>query len=270
MFDKSEGTSIRQEELFEHSPCLALNELLDYANEKLSADERYRVEKHLLDCELCSLALEKLSGFENREAIPHAVETINSAIRARAAQQSENVQAAQKIYFLTAILAYLQHAVRHRYAKIGAIIFSVLIVAGVSLVSIKLSQNTIDYQIPENGSQVRSTNFNFFADAQKLGLESSPAEHYFAEAAKFAQAAQYDSVIVYLKRASELFASAENWERYVRCCNAIAEYSRVMGDYRQAREYIDRAIRTGINRLGKDHPEVITSFAINGRIPAEP
>lgn len=45
--------------------CLTQGKLLDYLYNRLSDEEKYRVELHLVDCELCSEALEGLTGMEN-------------------------------------------------------------------------------------------------------------------------------------------------------------------------------------------------------------
>lgn len=45
-------------EIFEETPCLTAEQLLGYAAGTLTADDLHRVEKHLVDCEICSDALE--------------------------------------------------------------------------------------------------------------------------------------------------------------------------------------------------------------------
>jgi tetratricopeptide (TPR) repeat protein len=53
---------------------------LAYAEGKLNAEERYQVEKHLTDCELCSDALEGLSLLKDKTKLPKLVAGINVAI----------------------------------------------------------------------------------------------------------------------------------------------------------------------------------------------
>lgn len=50
-------------------PCLEQGELFDYIDGKLGNRENHRVEKHLLECEMCSDALEGLSLVENRDSV---------------------------------------------------------------------------------------------------------------------------------------------------------------------------------------------------------
>jgi tetratricopeptide (TPR) repeat protein len=270
MPDKSPEINIREEELFEKTPCLKLDVLLNYSDGNLSSEERYRVEQHLLDCQLCSLAVEHLPALENKEVIQRNVESVNEALRKQASENNTQVQDVRNAYFASAILILLQRSLRYRYAKLGAIIFSLVVLVSTSIITIRVLQSPTTYQISQDSSQIRSSGYDFFVDAEKLTPETPTAERYFAQAGQFANTAQYDSVIVYLTRASRLFEVQENWGRYVRCYNALAEYFRVLGDYRKARQYIDRAIEVGIDRLGKNHPEVVESFSLNGRIPGEP
>lgn len=270
MPNKSSQINIREADLFEKTLCLELDELLNYVEGNLSPEKRYRVEKHLLNCQLCSLAVEQLPAFVNKEVIRHNVESVNAAIRERAAGESVNMQTVQKIYFLSAILGFLQRSMRYRYARFGAIIFSVLVLAGASILTFRLFQTPTYYEIPDDGNRIRSGATNFFEDFKEPASGTTPAGRYYFQAGQFAQTVQYDSVIVYLKKASELYRTEENWEMYVRCYNALAEYSRFVGNYREARQYIDNAIATGMKQLGKEHPEVARSFSVSGRIPAEP
>jgi tetratricopeptide (TPR) repeat protein len=270
MHNDKKNISIREEELFGDSPCLELDELLNYANGNLSPQKRYRVERHLLDCDLCSLALENLPAFEEKETIYRSVKAVNTAIRERTVQESAYMQHAKKVYFFSAILAFLQGSMRSRYVKFSAIVFSVLILVSVSVLTFKLFQTPTYYEIPEDGGQIRSGANNFFEDLKEPVSETTLAGRYYFQAGQFAQIAQYDSVMVYLAKASELYQSEENWEMYVRCYNALAEFSRIMGNYRQGREYINKAMEVGVSRLGKNHPEAVRSFSISGRIPEKP
>jgi len=55
--------------LFNPTECLSEQTLFDYIDNKLSAEQRFAVEKHLIDCELCSDALEGLSLLKDRTII---------------------------------------------------------------------------------------------------------------------------------------------------------------------------------------------------------
>ena len=46
--------------IFVPSGCISVEQLFNYQNKKLSKKEMHEVEKHLLDCQLCSDALEGL------------------------------------------------------------------------------------------------------------------------------------------------------------------------------------------------------------------
>ena len=41
-----------------------------YVQDKLSAEERHRIEKHMADCEMCSEAVEGLMAIRQKEHIP--------------------------------------------------------------------------------------------------------------------------------------------------------------------------------------------------------
>lgn len=72
-----------------HQPgnCLSEQTMFDYIDHKLSAKEQHLVEKHLLDCDLCSDALEGLSSLKNRGRI----ETINQTIRQKLSSTERRV-----------------------------------------------------------------------------------------------------------------------------------------------------------------------------------
>ncbi len=46
------------EHLFNHTPCLSPKEVASYLNGEMDAADRSRVENHLLDCDLCTTAVE--------------------------------------------------------------------------------------------------------------------------------------------------------------------------------------------------------------------
>ena len=55
--------------LFDSTDCLSEETLYAYIDKKLTVEENYVVEKHLVDCELCSDALEGLALVKNRSII---------------------------------------------------------------------------------------------------------------------------------------------------------------------------------------------------------
>ena len=112
--DKPKNLDVNK--IFEASPCLTLDELFDYSNEKLSEDECFRVEHHLLDCELCSLTLDNLAAAGDQATIAANVAEINREIGqlAKAEKQQQDVK---KVLLGTAILAALQRSMSYRHVR---------------------------------------------------------------------------------------------------------------------------------------------------------
>lgn len=63
--------------LYTNGDCIPEQTLFDYIDQRLSPKEQHAVEKHLLDCEMCSEALEGLSILKDRGRIGR----INEAVR---------------------------------------------------------------------------------------------------------------------------------------------------------------------------------------------
>lgn len=63
--------------IYNPTDCLSEKMLFDYIDNKLSQKERHIVEKHLLDCEMCSDALEGLEMVKDRNRIALIKEAIN-------------------------------------------------------------------------------------------------------------------------------------------------------------------------------------------------
>lgn len=76
-----------------HSPsdCVTEKTLFDYIDNKLTQKERHVVEKHLLDCELCSDALEGLELVKDRGRITLIKEEINKRILAGTKEETKVV-----------------------------------------------------------------------------------------------------------------------------------------------------------------------------------
>lgn len=66
--------------IYSPGDCLSEKMLFDYIDNKLSQKERHIVEKHLLDCEMCSDALEGLEMVTDRNRITLIKEAINKRI----------------------------------------------------------------------------------------------------------------------------------------------------------------------------------------------
>jgi tetratricopeptide (TPR) repeat protein len=77
--------------IFSETDCLSSKTILAYVEGKLSADERYLVERHLTDCELCSDAVEGLSLLKNKSKLPKLFAGINVAIDKKANKKESRV-----------------------------------------------------------------------------------------------------------------------------------------------------------------------------------
>ena len=66
--------------IFNTTDCISEQMMFDYIDNKLSAKERHTVEKHLLDCGLCSDALEGLEMVKDRNRIEVIHQKVNERI----------------------------------------------------------------------------------------------------------------------------------------------------------------------------------------------
>ncbi len=66
--------------IFEHSECISEEMLLGYISEKLSPSEKHAVEKHLLDCAMCSDAEEGLRLIADKNKISKITADLNKQI----------------------------------------------------------------------------------------------------------------------------------------------------------------------------------------------
>ena len=65
--------------IFKKRGCLSHQEITKYLREELSEDERFSVENHMLDCELCSAAVEGLATAANEETTEADIRLIRQA-----------------------------------------------------------------------------------------------------------------------------------------------------------------------------------------------
>jgi tetratricopeptide (TPR) repeat protein len=72
------------------SPCLSQEQIFRYLDEKMTAAEMYTAEKHLLDCDLCSDAIEGIQLVNNRSKLLHSIPVVD-------AQKKEQTQEARVI-----------------------------------------------------------------------------------------------------------------------------------------------------------------------------
>lgn len=87
--------------LFKPTDCISKQKMFDYIDNKLSAKEQHLVEKHLLDCELCSDALEGLQMLKDRKRI----QTIDLIIKNRMAVLPEKKIISINLKLVTSIAA---------------------------------------------------------------------------------------------------------------------------------------------------------------------
>jgi hypothetical protein len=71
------------------SPCLSSQEMLDYTQGILSTQEQHRFEKHLLDCEFCSDALEGIQMMDNPNSLLAIEEELNLEIDAITSEEED-------------------------------------------------------------------------------------------------------------------------------------------------------------------------------------
>ncbi|PCH93720.1 MAG: hypothetical protein COB85_06490 [Bacteroidetes bacterium] len=75
-------------DIFSRSRCLSENDLRAYAENSLSAEEKLSVEKHLVDCELCTDALEGYKLMNDPSEFELRTSSINRQIDAKSATSS--------------------------------------------------------------------------------------------------------------------------------------------------------------------------------------
>ena len=69
--------------IFEHTDCLSEEMLTKYLSDKLSPAEKHEVEKHLIDCEMCSDAVEGLKMIADKNKISGITSELNKKIQQR-------------------------------------------------------------------------------------------------------------------------------------------------------------------------------------------
>jgi periplasmic protein TonB len=77
--------------IYSSSDCFSEKMLFDYIDNKLSQENRHLIEKHLLDCELCSDALEGLELVKDRARIGVIKDTINKRLISTEIKQEPKV-----------------------------------------------------------------------------------------------------------------------------------------------------------------------------------
>jgi len=82
----------------------------------------------------------------------------------------------------------------------------------------------------------------------------------FLVAEKLLQQAYYDSSIYCFKKASQKFLSQQNWEKYLRCQNGIAENFLLKSEYDSAAKIINSAINFGIENFNQNNLELSNCY----------
>jgi len=75
--------------VFEHTDCLSDDMLVKYVSGKLSPAEKHKVEKHLVDCEMCSDTVEGLSTISDKNKIPEITSELNQKIQNKVEKKKE-------------------------------------------------------------------------------------------------------------------------------------------------------------------------------------
>lgn len=83
----------------QNTPCLSSQEMLDYTQGILSTQEQHRIEKHLLDCEFCSDALEGIQMMKNPNSLLAIEEELNLEIDSMTSEEEEDNDEKVKVLF---------------------------------------------------------------------------------------------------------------------------------------------------------------------------
>ncbi|MBX9850155.1 MAG: tetratricopeptide repeat protein [Cytophagaceae bacterium] len=93
---------INKGKLFSEQGCLSLEQIMDYLHERLPMKERNHVERHMLDCELCSDAVEGYALMEEKERAAFTIRDLNKSIRSGA----EKIQYRWMVAAVTAVMIF--------------------------------------------------------------------------------------------------------------------------------------------------------------------
>ena len=93
--------------------------------------------------------------------------------------------------------------------------------------------------------------------------DTTLANRYFARAEKLVASTKPDSAGFYFEKAGAIYEKAANktgalryWEQYVKCYNNLGDYFRMKGQTETALRYFNKALKTGLDKLGENHLEV--------------
>ena len=76
--------TVDKRHIFSESQCLSLAMLQKYQQKELSADQVQQVERHLVDCELCTEALDGIAVVKDQQEFEAALTDLKETIKAKA------------------------------------------------------------------------------------------------------------------------------------------------------------------------------------------
>lgn len=92
--------------IFASSECLTLDQLTAYVENNLPKAERFRVEKHLVDCELCSDAVEGLASSSDLGVERRIIYALSRKIRKQFAKAPALQKTARLYYAIAAVIIF--------------------------------------------------------------------------------------------------------------------------------------------------------------------
>lgn len=81
----------KHSDIFTHTDCISEEMLIRHVSGKLSSAEKHQVEKHLLDCEMCSDAVEGLAMIGDKNRISKITAELNQKVQERAAKSGDRL-----------------------------------------------------------------------------------------------------------------------------------------------------------------------------------
>lgn len=103
MFSQDKNGQSGLSDIFCATPCLTKEQLIGYAEDRMSPEQRHRAERHLIDCELCSTALEGVISTADKDRVRRTVNSINRDIHGRL-KRPEVARANWKVYYSMAAI----------------------------------------------------------------------------------------------------------------------------------------------------------------------
>ncbi|MCW3466887.1 anti-sigma factor family protein [Chitinophaga nivalis] len=91
-------------DIFVTTGCPSQQQLLDYVQGKLTAEEQHEVEMHLADCELCSDALEGLASIRDKEKIPGWIHQMKWDLLKKLRKRTRTRRKTENNIYLTVII----------------------------------------------------------------------------------------------------------------------------------------------------------------------